>query len=58
MYIYVLFNILDTFIFIIIIFTKLWAILLTMVKNEKHVKSIKPIVKVIAAKRVNIQFII
>ena len=32
MYIYVLFNILN-------IFTALWAILFTVVKNEKHVRS-------------------
>ena len=39
MYIYVLFNILVTFIFIILVFSELLAILLTIVNNEKHVKS-------------------
>ena len=34
MYIYVLFNILVTFIFIILIFSELWAILLTIIKMK------------------------
>ena len=54
MYIYVLFNILVTFKFIILVFSELWAILLT-IKNEKHVKSSDSDVcnaKVIDAKRV------
>ena len=38
MYIYVLFNILGTFIFIILVFSELWAILLTIVKKWKTCK--------------------
>ena len=38
MYIYVLFNILVTFIVIILVFSELWAILLTIVKKWKTCK--------------------
>ena len=40
-HIYVLFNILDTFIFIISIYSELWAILLTIVKHNDFIRKIK-----------------
>ena len=41
MYNYVLFNILDTFKFIILIFSEFWAILLTIVKHNDFIRKIK-----------------